>query len=475
MTWNENDARKRIRDSFNEIKGLSLAELVKEMNLHELALKETRKVKGVHLYLDVVNFADELDSAKEDKAKLKKLLRDANVYQRLMRDLLRDTDGSVRVHFQGVRLHAVFHKPYDTQAGADTDRLSAANTFVAQAKDLAALLSKAVDRAFTLEAGIECGETIAAVNGQAGARELMFVGDAANVAAKILTGGEGTRIGPEALKVKLGTPAALPAKWKSQVDDEVKAHPIDSFETYQPTDVAIDYEALGLKTADLVPGGTFFADIKGFTKHINSLKTDAEKIEALRSLHAVRSEMHQIAARDYAGDFLQYQGDRIQTIHYKAKGSRTWANKVIEAAAAMVRAFELFKEELPNFDLGVTMGAAAGRTFVTKVGVKGDRDLIALGLPVTTAASLQDDLATAGSIAINAEFYGLLGEDEQEEFTKIGDHYEASLKLKKLLAKAEGRLFEMNTPLAVSGDPRTGRSVTQSPTGVRPAKSYFSK
>ncbi len=475
MTWNEQEARKRIRESYKETAGLTRTDLVKEMDLHELALNDCKNVKGVHLYLDVTNFADELDAAKADKAKLKKLLRDVNVYERLMRDLLRDTPGSVRVHFQGVRLHAVFHKPYDTQTGAATERLNAANTFVAHAKELAELLSESVDRPFDLEAGLECGDTIAAVNGQVGARELMFVGDAANVAAKILTGKPGTRLGAEALKLTLDTPTALPAKWQARVDDEVKAHPIDSFETYQPTDVAIDYEALGLKTADLVPGATFFADVKGFTKHINSLKTDAEKVEALRSLHVVRSEMHQIAARQYAGDFLQYQGDRIQTIHYEAKGSRNWAKKVIEAAAAMARAFEIFEEELPDFSLGVTMGAAAGRTFVTKVGVKGDRDLIALGSPVSAAAALQDGVSTSGAIAINAELYTLLGEDEKEEFTKVGEHYEASVKLKKLLAKEEGRLFDANRPLTVTGDMRTGRSVAPSSTGARPAKSYLPK
>lgn len=475
MTWNEQEARKRIRESYKETGGLSRTELVKEMELHQLGLNECKNVKGVHLYLDVTNFSSELDAAKADRFKLKKLLRDVNVYQRLVRDLLRDVPGAVRVHFQGVRLHAVFHKPYDTQAGAATERLNAANAFVAHAMEVAGLLSSSVDRAFTLEAGLECGETIAAVNGQIGARELMFVGDAANIAAKILTGVSGTRLGTEAQKIKLDTPPALPTKWRARVDAEVNAHPIDLFETYQPTEVAIDYDALGLKTADLVPGVTFFADVKGFTKHINELKTDAEKLEALRSLHVVRSEMHQIAARQYAGDFLQYQGDRIQTIHYEAKGGRNWVKKIVEAAAAMARAFEIFGEELPNFALGVTMGAAAGRTLVTKVGVKGDRDLIALGSAVSTAARLQDGLTMSGALAIDDGVYELLSDDEKEQFSKKADHHEASLQLKRLLAMDEARLFDAGTPLVVTGDMRTGRRVEPNSTGVRPAKSYLPK
>lgn len=477
MSWNEKEARQRIQESFKETKGLSLTELVKEMNLHGLALRECKTVNGVHLYLDVVNIESQLEAAKEDKAKLKKLLRDVHIYQRLVRDLLKETDGSVRVHFQGVRLHAVFHKPYDTQVGAALDRLNAAWSYVSQARELAALLSAKIDRSFELEAGLESGETIAAVNGQVTARELMFVGDAANLAAKALTGSAGDRYGDDAAKLRtnLAKPAALAGKWANRVDEEVKSHPVDSFETYQPRDVAIDYESLGQKTADLIPGVSLFADMKGFTRHVGALKTEEQKIEALRSLHAVRSEMHQIVARDYAGDFLQYQGDRIQTIHYEAAGKRNYAKKVIEAAAAMARAFELFAEELPNFNLGVTVGAAAGRTLVTKLGVKGDKDLIALGSAVSTAAALQDALTTDGKIAINAELYDLLDEDEQDEFLQVGDHYEASLSLKKLLAKAEGRMYGLDLPLAVSGDPSRGRTVKPDPSGVRPAKSYFSK
>lgn len=472
MSWNENDARTRIRDAYKETEGLTLTDLTREMNLHELSLTDCRNVAGVHLYLDVTSFSDDLDTAKENASKLQKLLRDAHVYQRLVRDLLRDFEGSVRVHFQGMRLHAVFHKPYDTEEDADAERVRIAMEFVSQARELAALLSAEVDRVFELEAGIESGVTIAARNGQKNARELMFVGDAANRAAKILTGKSGDRFGTEAEKLKsTATPAALPKKWEKLVEKEVEDHPISSFETFAP-EVPLDIENLGFRTADLQPGISFFADIKGFTRHVAGLETDDEKIEALRVLHAVRSEMHAVAARGYDGDFVQYQGDRIQTIHYEAKGTSNYVSKAVEAAAAMRRAFELCRDEL-EFTLDVTMGAASGRTFVTRVGVKGDKELIALGQSVSRASELQDGVETGGTVAVNHAFWELVDQDGQSDFKKIADdHYEATLSLKKLVAKAERAMF--NGRVSVTGDER-GRSVKPDPVGIQPAKSYLGK
>lgn len=470
MSWNEKEARKRLTDAYKETKGLTLSPLVREMDLHQLPLLECKVVAGVHLYLDVVSFEDELESAKQDQNKLKKLLRDVHVYQRLVRDLLKDFEGSVRVHFQGVRLHAVFHKPYDTEKDAGQTRLDSAREFVSQARELAALIGAEVDRLFEFEAGFESGDTIAARNGQHGARELMFVGDAANVAAKILTGVAGDRLGPTAESLESSaTPAALPAKWKQRVIDEVKAFPLTSFELFSPQE-PIDVDRLGARTADLEPGISLYADIKGFTKHIAALKTDDEKIEALRLLHAVRGEMHEVSVRAYAGDFIQYQGDRIQSVHYEAKGTKNYAWKVVEGAAAMRRAFGVAREEL-TFTLDVTMGAAAGRTFVTKVGVKGDKDLFALGRSVTTAASLQDGVATDGTLAIDEELWDLLDEETQKEFTKVGDHYEATLELKKLVAKADRAMFEGR--VSIGGSNLDGRTVRPDVAGIQPTRSYL--
>lgn len=472
MSWNQDEARDRLRAAYKETKGLTLSKLMKERDLHELPLNECKTVSGMQAYIEIVNFGSMLEDARADRAKLIKLLRDLHVLQRLVRKLLLEREGAVRVHFQGSRLHAVFHKPYDTEENAARSRLEVAKEFASQVRELAQLVSDEVDRPFEVESGLECGDTIAAKNGQKNARELMFVGDAANQAAKILEGKAGDRLGPEAAKIICkATPAPLPEKWKSIVEDEVADYPVKDFDTFCPKEASIDFESLGRRIADLDPGASFFADIRGFTTYIASLKSEAEKIEALRILHAVRSEMHEIVERAYDGDFIQYQGDRIQSIHYQAKGKRTWTTKLIECAAAMRRAFEIIREEFPSFDRHVTMGAAAGRTFVTRVGTKGDKDEIALGSPVARASSLQGEVATDDALAIDTKLWELLDSDLQEDFKKVGDHYEATLDLKKVVAKADRAMFD--SPVKIVGANQGSRTVRPDPAGVLPAKSYL--
>src|SRR5574341_338839 len=111
--WNDSDARKRLRKSFDETKGLELKPLTKEMNLENLSPTKCRNVTGAQLYLEVVNLQAFLDEAGEDKEKLSELLRHLHVYERLIANLLYEWDGAEKVHFQGARLHAVVYKPYD--------------------------------------------------------------------------------------------------------------------------------------------------------------------------------------------------------------------------------------------------------------------------------------------------------------------------------------------------------------------------
>jgi class 3 adenylate cyclase len=453
------------------------------MDLHNLDRKQARIVTGVHFYLDVVNFKDLLEDAREDAQKLRRFLRHIHVYERLAGKLLDEVDGGFRVHFQGVRLHGLVHKPYDTTDVSDPElkRLFAAYQYVKQASALAKLIEEETEFDFKLEAGIESGGTIATRNGQNGSAELLFLGQAANDAAKALKGEEDeVHFGEEAAKRDgdLDDPAPLPEKWKNIVKEDAANNPISQFETFVPRE-RLDYETLGVRTGDLDPGITFFADISGFTRHVATLESDEEKKQALRSFHAARSEMHQIVVKDYDGDFIQFQGDRIQGLVYEAGASRRFAKKSIEAAAAMQDAFGLFEEILLDFaDLGVTTGVASGRVFVTQVGRKGDREVLVLGNSVAAASQLQDGCAS-GETAINGALRDLLPEHLQEIFkAEEGDqdrYVAAELGLATLEAakdaQAYGGLVEVkSTPSgAFRVAPASGSA------GIQPATSYLSR
>jgi hypothetical protein len=144
------------------------------------------------------------------------------------------------------------------------------------------------------------------------------------------------------------------------------------------------------------------------------------------------------------------------------------------AAAALKEAFDICREELPGFsDLGMTVGLALGRVFVTRVGINGDREKIVLGWSVPRASVLQDE-SQPGWAAINEKLHGFLSEDTQKMFSANGvDRYEAELNLEVLAARRDAEAFAGRVHVGRSS---LGAFAVQKAEqgGVRPAKSYLS-
>jgi class 3 adenylate cyclase len=474
--WNESDARERLQKSYDETKDLELKPLTKEMNLENLSPTKCRIVTGVQLYLDVVNLEALLEEAGEDKEKLSKLLRHVHVYERLITDLLYEWDGAEKVHFQGARLHAVVYKPYDTSDVSDpaVKRLTAARDFAAQAKELAALIAAETGYSFKLEAGIETGDAVATMNGQDGSRELLFIGEAANVAAKKLSGKAGTRYGPNAFSLlpKLPDAEQLPKKWKKAVTDEVAAHPVSQFELFEPRE-RIDYDKLGVRTAKL-DGASFFADLSGFTKLVASAEDNDAKCELLRDLHAVRSEMRYVVRTDGDGDHIQYQGDRIQGLFYEAAASTRFMSKSVEAALAMQSVMKLCREMFGSLaDVGMTVGIDSGRVLVTQLGIKGNRDIIVLGQSVPNASELQDG-AAPGQTRISEAVFDELESDLADVFEREDDDeqvYVSTADAEALGARQDSKAY--SGTVSIRGSASSGARVTASSVGVVPAKSWL--
>jgi class 3 adenylate cyclase len=474
--WNENDARERLQKSYDDTKDLELKPLTKEMNLENLSPTKCRTVTGVQLYLDVVNIQELLDEAGEDKEKLSKLLRQVHVFERLITTLLYDFEGAEKVHFQGTRLHAVVYKPYDTSDLKDPaqKRLTTARDFVVQAKALAGLIADETGYTFKLEAGIETGDAIATMNGQGGSRELLFIGEAANVAAKKLTGEPGTRYGPNALPgvSDLADPEPLPKKWKKVVCDEVANNPVSQFELFEPRE-RIDYDKLGVRTAKL-EGSSFFGDLSGFTKLVASATDEAAKVELLRALHAVRSEMRYLVRTDYEGDHVQYQGDRIQGVFYESAATSRFVSKAAEAALAMHSMMKLCREMFPALsDIGMTVGLDLGRVLITQLGIKGNRDIIVLGQSVPAAADLQDG-ATAGETRISAAVFDELEDDLAGLFAPEEDDAEvfvSTADAETFAAKQDAKAYSGR--VVVRGTAGAGARVVASSSGVLPVRSYL--
>lgn len=476
MAWNYDAARERMLKAFEDMKDLELKPLTREMNLENLGLKEARAVQGVHVYLDVTNFAQLLRERREDTEALKKLLRHLTVYQRQVERLLRDKEGAaVRIHFQGARLHFLVFKPYGTDADAVRERLELAVTLVEQVRQLAREVQKGTDIRFDFEAGVDSGESIATMNARAGSRQLLFVGSPANAAAHALTGASGERFGPGAKPYAAQLPAPearepLPAHFAADVAQDLKDHPLSAIDV-TPVQAPIDYERLGKKVARLEEAVSLFGDVSGFTAHVEGLTTLEARKLALRHLHALRLEMQSVVEADYQGDFIQFQGDRVQGLLYGARTSGRFQSKAVEAAAALCSGIDLARELFPELaSLDMACGADVGKVLVGRVGLAGDREVTVLGGSVARAAGLQDG-AGDGRTAISERLHGGIEKALQAHFTLNLDRYLAELDVERLEAEERARAYAAPR-LAVGGSLSSGIKVEPSAGGIRPVRSW---
>jgi class 3 adenylate cyclase len=307
---------------------------------------------------------------------------------------------------------------------------------------------------FVIASGADIGDVIGTKNGQHGDRELLFVGAPANHAAKMIT--TGARLSARLYKDLPDTIQALCVvagdfyriscsqtkldelletydilwdrdKSASRLAADRDAVPLSEIE-YSDATLKIKFDNLSIRKNKRVVAASLFADVCGFTKYIDEAVDDDARIEALRVFAALRREFAKVVKEDFDGVRVQYQGDRIQAIFHLPKGDKAAiALDVVKAAAGLQSSMEItLKEHLPEASsLGIAVGVDLGTTLASFLGLRGQRDRICLGLPVESAAALEDQYGQQVT-AISAAVYDELPDAVQALFEKKTDCYIAS-------------------------------------------------
>ena len=115
--WHKEKAEKRIATRFNEVKTIEIKGYVRDTDLHSLPRSKAYRVDGVHLYADILNLGEMLQSTEvEGTTCHKRTLRFLNLHQRAVHRILGAVD-AIKVDFHNQRLHAVIAMPYGDEAG----------------------------------------------------------------------------------------------------------------------------------------------------------------------------------------------------------------------------------------------------------------------------------------------------------------------------------------------------------------------
>lgn len=450
MSWNYDESVERISSHLDSMGEIEVQKLKREADLDNL-LSETkcREIFGAHVYAEVSNFAELASDGAYSKDDYKRLIRSIHLYQREVSRIVEKEEmfDGLRVHFQGPKLHALFYRPIDN----GEELASHAVLFQLVLKDfIENVFNPAFSNCepFAIAGGADTGDVIGTKNGSRGDRELLFLGSAANRAAKIMSSSGRYRltgdlydllpddlrevcseIEEDLYRIKQISQRDLDElleardidwdrdKSSERIQEDKKKFPLKDV-SYGSASKLIDLDSLSIYNNKRVLAASVFADVSGFTAYVDRAETDEAKKEALRVFHAIRKEMATVLKSDYKGLRVQFQGDRVQALfHLPEDNEEKIVSKAVEAAVGLQSAMEhAIKDVLPETeDLQLAIGVDFGTTLASKLGTRGHRDRICVGVAVERASELEEK-SEGGRITITSRAYNVLPDNLSEHF-----------------------------------------------------------
>lgn len=444
MPWNTAKSRDRIARLADAIPEIVIGNLTREMTLENVKLANPKRITGVHSYVGLANEQRLVDEflGIDDTDAAKRAARQLHLYQRAS-GRTADDFGAARVHFQGSRLHALTYRPFSnhTEIAARAIGMALAIDRVVRGA-LNPALKDEPDLA--VAAGAAYGESLATMSGSRGDSEVLFVGHAANAGAKAIDLSCRLRVTPDLLDLvdcdELGIEATkqsdghyavamsddalenlaerfgigwtLAAATK-KVNDDVEAITLDSVAISKAT-AEIVKDRLSLANSKLNQALTVFGDLDGFTAIVEDAMGDDQKLAGLvRDFHLVRAELRHAAIGDYSPTLrVQYQGDRIQLLrHLPHDDPADRSLQALKIAAAWNSSLTQTLPEVIDLDgLGIATGIADGPTLISKLGTRGNRDVVAVGVGVRRAERIQRNL-DGGEIGVDGSTLEALPDD----------------------------------------------------------------
>lgn len=405
--WNYDRATAHIARKIKDVEEVEILDYTRDRSLENIPTNKAYRVKGAHLYADILNLDDMLAVTNvEGETCHRRTLRFLNLHYRAIDRVLSQSDIK-RVDFHNQRLHGVVAKPYGDDCEAER-----VHRAVAAAKLIIDVLAETGDDDeqipnAVVRVGIDTGEALAVNNGRNGGREPLFLGEPANMAAKYAAGGgEGiylTNAAREAIGLKAVdhpkstalTAAEIEAsedvaKLACDKDAIVKAwredlnkNPISTFEFsgHTPPYSDLDISVLTPNNSRRQDALSIYADLDGFTKYVRDHIKD-EPDAVVKVLHVLRAEMDRVLTSEFQGRKIRFIGDCVHGLICEGTAQTTDGEATVSTATlcagALRSSFDLALEKLGDEGLdteglGLQIGFEYGPMTVTRLGLQGDR------------------------------------------------------------------------------------------------------
>lgn len=158
----------------------------------------------------------------------------------------------------------------------------------------------------------------------------------------------------------------------------------------------INLDYLTKKESKKIEGIPLFADVRGFTSQFKD--DDSNLAEMAKKTQDILMSMYKIVNRE--GTHVQFQGDREFALYHNF-GDYDCCEDAVLAGMRIIDAVH-------EFQVCVGVGQSLGKLFVSKIGARGEKDIVVLGHTVIEADSFEDDFAKANQLVIGTEIYQVL-------------------------------------------------------------------
>jgi class 3 adenylate cyclase len=407
-SWKHDRAKAKIDTRYKEVETVNIVDYTRDTSLESIPANKAYRMDAVHLYADILNLSDMLNSSDvEGETCHKRTLRFLNLHYRAAHRVLVECD-AIRVDFHNQRLHAVIAKPYGSEdEGERIDRAVAIGQLLIDVLSETGDDDEQIPNA-KVRVGIDTGMALAVNNGRRGNREPLFLGKPANLAAKLASNRKRAGIylsneAREAIGLDAVEDEYAAAMTRDQIDDceknaalsvtkdkivrewrdDNKAHPIGAFQfsRHTPPLSTLDIASLTPGNSRRMEAVSVYADLDGFTAYVDDhIDDDAEDV--VRCLHVIRAELDRVISSDFSGRRIRFIGDCVHGLLLEGTAHTTDIEQTISTAVlcagGLRSSFDLALERLAEngvdtTGLGLAVGFEYGPMTITRLGMQGDR------------------------------------------------------------------------------------------------------
>lgn len=157
---------------------------------------------------------------------------------------------------------------------------------------------------------------------------------------------------------------------------------------------SINFDNITVENCKSFSGVALFIDIRDFSKQFD--KDDINLDEMAAKTKNVLELMYKEVIRN-KGTHIQFQGDREFAIYYSVNPATACKNAIITGLHLI--------DNVKSFNISVGVGSSYGKLYITKIGLRNNKDNIVLGKTVNDADENEDSNANKNWMVISEDMY----------------------------------------------------------------------